>query len=258
MPRKLTDVQAHDLVRRYLAGETTKQLGPAFGVSSRVVSDYLKRAGVQARPSHSGIVAWQAARTPEERSAAVSEQMLKRWESATPEQRAAMLDPAHAATRGSIVPDERKERIALTRAERRQSDSVYEAQVAEWLRGRGVPFVQQRALGPYNIDIAIGNVAVEITTGWSRAKQWQPKLTKLFDSGWHLYVIWHDVRVPLNPVVADDLVSWLQVLQLAPAQGGQYRVIWSRTQDIATGSADSDDVAAVLRRPPGRWGGARD
>lgn len=251
MPRKLSDADADDLVRRYLAGESTKQLGPAFGVSSRAVSDYLKRAGVQARPRYLGVVEWQASLTHEQRSAKSSAAMLKRWENAGEAERAAMLEPAHAATRGVPLSEERKERIARTRAERNRSQSVYEAAFAAWLTERGVSFVQQEAVGPYNLDFAVGHTAVEITTGWARKKEWKPRLAYLFDRGWDLYVVWHDVRVPLNPAIADDFVAWRKVLDGAPAEGGQYRVIWSRTQLTASGRADADDLAGVLRRGPG-------
>ena len=253
--RKLTDVQAEELAARYTAGETTKQLGAAYGCSGRAVTDYLRRAGVQARPSSHGIVRYAANLTPEERSAQVSANMYRRWANATPEQRAAMLDPAHAAARGVPRTLEFRERVARAREARSGADSAYESMVAQWLTERGADFRQQVAVGPYCADFAVGPVLVEVTTGWARKKEWGERFTRFFDEGWHLYVIWHDTRVPLLPAVADDLVTWAEILQRTPPPGRQHRVVWRSRQVVSCGSHHANYVAGVLRSsaPRGRW-----
>lgn len=253
--RKLSAEQAKELVARYVAGEGTKQLGPAFGISSRGVSDYLRRAGVQARPSHHGIVKFTASQTHEERSAMTSTSMVKRWANATPEQRSAMLDPAHDASRGVPRSAETKHRIAKARDMRAGSDSAYEEQVAQWLDERGMPFIQQQSVGEYCADFAVGNVLVEVTTGWARKKEWGERFACFFDQGWHLYVIWHDTRIPLLPVVTDDLIAWVKILQSDPPARSEHRVIWRSRQIVSAGSDDADYVAGVLRSstPRGHW-----
>jgi hypothetical protein len=253
--RKLTEQQTSELVTRYLAGESTKQLGPAFGISSRVVSDYLRRAGVEARPRHQAVVDYMAGLTHEQRSAMVSASMRKRWQTATPEQRAQMLDPAHTATRGVPLTAEHRQRIVQAKERRSGSDSQYEEQVAQWLTERGVEFRQQVAIGDHCADFTVGPVAVEVTTGWARKKEWGPRFARYFDEGWHLYVIWHDTRVPLLPVVADDLVAWADLVQADPAAGSQHRVVWRSRKVLSSGGGDADYVASVLKSatPRGSW-----
>lgn len=253
MPRKLSDADSHDLVRRYVAGESTKQLGPAFGVSSRVVSDYLRRAGVKARPKHHGIVQHMAGLSHEQRSRIVSESMRRRWASASPEQRRQMIEPAHAASRGRTIPLEQKIRTARTREAKARPESEYEVQLAEWLTERDISFRQQAAVGPYNLDLAVGNVGIEVTTGWARKKGWNPKVRNLIDWGWHLYFVWHDTRVPLRSVIADDLVAWVQFLETSPPEGSQYRVVWRSDKILAGGRADADEIARVLKSATPLW-----
>jgi len=255
MPRKLTDIDAQNLVERYVAGEGTKQLGAAFGVSGRVVSDYLRRAGVQARPRSHAIVAYQAGLGHEQRSEMVSESMRKRWANASPEQRAAMLEPAHAANRGRVRSQSDKVAMARGKSAVGGPDSIYEQMVGDWLTERGVEFRRQVQVEGWTADLAVGNILVEVTTGWARRKEWQPRFADFFDQGWHLYVIWHDTRIPLLPVVADDLIAWAKILKRDPPSRSQHRVIWRSRQIISCGGDDADYVAGVFRSstPRGDW-----
>lgn len=253
--RALTPEQADELVRRYLAGESTKQLGPAFGISSRTVSDYLRRAGVKARPKHHGVVDYMAKLTHEERSALARKGLKTRYASMTEEERKELVRAAHDAWRGSHHSDATKRKIAEHRARTIESESAYEAQIAEWLKERGVDFVQQKAVGPYNLDFAIGPVAVEFTTNWARKKKWRDRFAYLFDRGWHLYVIWHDTREALLPQVADDLVAWVKVLESDPPPVSQHRVIWRSRKILSCGCGDADYVASIFKSatPRGHW-----
>lgn len=253
--RKLTEAQVSELIGRYIAGEDTKTVGAAFGISGRSVTDYLRRAGVQARPRSFGIATYRETSTHEQLSANATAGLHKRWANATPEQRAAWTSAAHEANRGVPFTSERKEEIARARERRSGSDSPYEEQIAEWLRERGAAFRQQVAIGEYCADFTLGPVAVEFTTGWARKKNWHPRFACFFDAGWHLYVIWHDTREPLRANVADDLVAWAEVLQRTPPERSQHRVIWRSRQILSTGGQDADYVAGVLKSstPHGSW-----
>lgn len=255
MPQKLSDDEANDLVRRYVAGESTKQLGPAFGVSSRVVSDYLRRAGVAARPKHCGIVRYMAEMSPEDRSAMCSANSRRVWANATEEQRRHAVQAAHDTWRGSHHSEEACCKIATRKAARAQSDSGFEAQFADWLKERGVAFTQQLAIGRYNVDFAVGNVAVEIMTNWTRRKEWRVKLAYLFDHGWNFYAVWHESGNGFLPAFADDLITWAKILESTPASGSQHRVVWCARKVLSTGSGDADYVAAVFKSqtPLGDW-----
>lgn len=252
---KLSAADAAELVERYIAGEGTKELGSAFGISGRGVTDYLRRAGVQARSRSHGIVRHMAELTHEERSAMVTESMTERWRSATPEDRAAMLDPMHEANRGVPRPESMKIRSAQTKSAKAGPDSTYEVMVGKWLTERGVDFSRQVQVKGWTADLAVGNVLVEVTTGWARKKDWEPRFRDFFDAGWHLYVIWHDTRIPLLSSVTDDLIAWTQILEANPPATSQHRVAWRSRKVISTGSGDPDYVAGVLRssRARGDW-----
>jgi very-short-patch-repair endonuclease len=261
--RKLSAGQVEELIQRYQSGESCAQIAERFGISAAPVGRYLHRAGIQARPRWHGLQAGLDAADPEILRAKRAANARTRWENASPEQRAAIVGPANEAARGCTRSVETKTRIAATRARLRTSDSPYEAQVAEWLRERGVAFTQQFPAGPYNLDFAVGNIALEFTTGWARKKKWGDRTAYLFDRGWHLYVIWHDNAdvnrsggtCDLLPAVADDFVAWMKILEASPSLRCQHRVIWRSSQVFSAGSGDADYIAGIFKAnaPLGSW-----
>lgn len=105
-----------------------------------------------------------------------------------------------------------------------------------WLSQRGIRFVPQKALGPYNLDIAVEElrIAVEVNGSWhyfpdetsSEAK----RRNYLFDRGWRLIEVniantdktaWKYLR----PACADKIVALLNQFREHKASVGQYCVI---------------------------------
>jgi very-short-patch-repair endonuclease len=191
----------------------------------------------------------------EDRRVMTSANSRKAWSRMTPEQRRKQVAAAHKAWRGSHHTEESLRKAAENRARHAKSGSAYEAQLVEWLRGRDISFAQQTAIGRYNVDFTIGDVVVEITSGWTCKNEWRTKLAYLFDEGWHLYVARFRANEPLLPVIADDLIAWMKILEASPSKGSQHRVIWRSRQVLSTGSGDADRVAAVLKSnaPLGVW-----
>lgn len=261
--RKLTDGQIAELVQRYEAGASTPELGPVFGISAASAYAYLIRADAKMRSRHDVLQLALDAMDPEVLYQRRSEAARRSWQSYSPEKRASIVSPANAAARGSARTLEQKIRAAQAREARGGPDSEYEARVAGWLTERDVPFIHQKAVGPYNLDFAVGNVGIEVTTGWARKKEWRERFAYLFDQGWHLYVIWHDntslkggrVLCELLPCVADDFVAWKQILEVSPSLRCQHRVIRRSRQISSTGSGNADYVASIFKtsRPFGRW-----
>lgn len=255
--RKLTDTQAQEVGRLYQSGKTTTELGSMFGVSNRTISEYLKRLGVKSRSASHGIVRTAKNRTADERKAIASHASIKGWSERNNKERQEFMKPAHDAWRGSYQTAQSKQQGALARALKGQSDSANEAAVAAEFTKRKIPFTQQTAIGPYNVDFTINNVAVEITSGWARkdvnSRRWRERFEYIINAGWHLYFVWHDtssIKGPIDVSFTDDLVTWLEFIQRTPSIRCQYRVIWCAREVLAGGCANFDEFAAVFSTYP--------
>lgn len=239
MARERRTLDAADLVRRYLTGESELALAQTFGVARGTIRSRLIKAGV----------------APRGMQAAQSLAHARR----TPEQNAAWTVAAHAAVRGRPVPFEAKCRNALTRQHRRIYGSPAETLLIEWLGQRGNHVVvPQQAIGPYNADIALGPVAVEIFGGgWHSYGRHKARSTEryryILDQGFAVVIIWVNRRAghPLTSVAADSVAAFAQLASLDPTVRGQYRVIWGDGCDVTAFCPDLDHLAVIPPIRPG-------
>lgn len=252
--RALNEEQIKEVIELYVSGKTTREIGDIFGVSKTTIRDYLRRANVPVRPRHYNLQTALDAMDPKELYLKRSSAQRKRWRALTPEQQKMLVRAAHKTWRGKHHSWDSKRKIALAKARRAESDSFYEQQIAQWLFERGIQFRQQTAIGYYNVDFTINDVAIEFTSGWAYkdviTKRWQERFKYIFDSGWHLYIIWHNTSLkslpPLSSVVCDDLVAWCEFLQSSPSIDRQYRVVRGSGELISGGCANINDITAIF------------
>ncbi|TNA31983.1 hypothetical protein EMF73_30470 [Klebsiella pneumoniae] len=116
--------------------------------------------------------------------------------------------------------------------------------LADMLRARGRVCIPQKAVGPYNVDIATGSVAVEVLGGaWHRTKRHGERLRHLLDCGWNVLYVWVDgIHYPLTPEAAEHIVAFAKVCDGTPAGPRRYRVIRGSGEFVAQGSADDDQL----------------
>lgn len=231
MARERVHIDVDELVRRYVAGESEKALAEAFGVGRTAVRLRLQKAGVERR----------------NRSAAMSTRMSR----TDPDERARLAAAAHEARRGQKESPELKLKRAAAREGKIDGNvSPAEILLLEDLRGRDLDVIPQKAVGPYNIDVATGTVAVEILGGtWHRAKRHGERLRYILDAGWDVIYIWVDgIKFPLGPGAGDYVVSHLQFRERAPSEPRCYRVIRGTGEFLTGGSADGDDIPDVIPR----------
>jgi very-short-patch-repair endonuclease len=262
----LSKEQSETLTNRYEKGETTSQLGIAYGVSGRVVCDYLKRAGVRARPVSCGFAAWRKNSTFEERSEKSKNGSVVTYKNSTKEFRDNLTKAAHIAWTGCHHTETSKINGAISRAKKAESGSVNELVVAKQLTDCGIEFKHQTAIGPYNVDFTVKrtvnghvleDIVIEVTSGWARkavhTQNWRKRFAQIIDAGFHLYIIWLDTRTGKPPVdinFTEDFISWLNILEHTPSLRRQYRVFWRSCKVIASGCADADEIAAVFSTYP--------
>ncbi len=215
--------------RLYLAGESVKALAARFKVSRPAIDRRLREQGVDLR----------------NRSASMYVRMAR----ATPEQRAAWAEAAHDAVRGK--PAKGHEKRAKTYEHRGFcNSSPQELRLIELLKAAGVEVTPQKAIGYYNCDIAIPGVAVEIFGGnWHgsgrRARRQIERTRFILNSGWDLLVILSDARSPVTPATADYIVAYAQERRANQAARREYRVIRCTGELVASGCADTENIAFI-------------
>lgn len=218
-----------EIVDRFNAGESVNNLAKSYGVSRRAIEARLKSVDVVLRGQYeANILAL---------SQIPHDDLVRR------------IGVAQEATRGVKHTSIHRAKIAKTRELRGLYVSPTETLLASWLVDRGISVIQQKAVGPYNVDIATFPVAVEVLGGsWHANKPTHPTRSKyIFDAGWHLVFVWvHAKRNPLTPAVADYIVAMLQEVSSDPTAIREYRVIRGDGKELSRGSADADNFTIVV------------
>ena len=147
---------------------------------------------------------------------------------------------------------------ALTRERTRGHESRHEVSFARWLTQRGVRFAAQKAIGPYNVDLALTEVpvAVEVSGGGGNAQREggrRKRIEYILNQGW--WVV--EVKVlktrttkpsgqsngrahPLGPGSAEYVVALAEQLRWRPPARGQHRMVWADGQVYAAVSRQVD------------------
>lgn len=230
--RKTLNLPVDQIVRAYVAGASEYALGQQYGVSRSVIAQRLESAGVERRgPSGAGIV----------RASKMSH-----------EERRAQSAAANRAARMRRAPQVEKLRRALMIEQSAEAGSISEQALADMLTERGQPVTPQRAIGPYNVDLAALPVAVEVLGGgWHSGKSSHAERTPyILDEGWHLVLVWdHEGRSALGEGAAEYLVAFIQEMRRNPPATCQYRVITGQGQVLAARGREDGEFPVV---PPPR------
>jgi very-short-patch-repair endonuclease len=169
-----------------------------------------------------------------------------------------LVAKAHIAKRGRPASHNTQERRAKTFEATLQLASRADLILAFWLAQRSVKLTPQKAVGPYNIDIAIDElaVAVEVNGSWhyfaGSVDTGVKRRAYLLDRGWSLI----EVRLTstsarpwkyLRPACADKIVSLLDELRGGKASWGKNCVIGGDGEFLPGEALDYDNRAAILR-----------
>lgn len=228
------NVPSEQIVAAYVAGASENALATQYGVSRGVIAKRLRDAGVHRR--------------------SMSEAGVTRNASLSPEERKAQTREANNAARLRRVPTIDKIRHALDRERRGDAQSPGERELAAYLEKRGERVVHQRAVGQYNVDLAINPVAVEVLGGgWHAFKATHAERTPhILDAGWHLVMVWnYEGRSALGPGAAEYLVAFAEEMRRQPAATCQYRVITGQGE-LLTARSREDDEFPLVPPPRGR------
>lgn len=188
------ELDVDKILALYNSGKSVKAIAKEIGADRPAVIRRLKEAGI----------------TPRGRS----DSMYLRMSQTPQEERMRLTDAAHTAVRGSSRSEESLCQGAKTRETMGIWVSRAEVKCAEMLQQRGFICTPQKAVGRYNVDVAIDEprIAVEIFGGqWHTVKKhtgrYPKRLEYLFNNGWHVVIIWVTRNYPLEVGAIEYLVA---------------------------------------------------
>ena len=205
-----------DLVRRYEAGESEQALAAALGVGRPTIRRRLLAAGVQPRNR--------------------SEAMKVRMDATSADERKRLAAAANVARRGSKASADELARKAHTAERTLQKIRNGEIGLAALLSTRGMRPDLQKACGPYNIDIALAPIAVEVHVSTShpmRSARQRERVVYLADRGWRTLYVWLRPGAEASDRAADEVVAHVEAAQADPTAVREYRVIRGTGEDAA-------------------------
>lgn len=278
---KRVDLNTDNLVQLYKAGISSNSIADAYGVSGDIVRRHLREAGIALTGNKSvydeaaALAAFHegtsvkaiAERFGFQRSTIASllrkhgitprsrrDAMLLRMAQATPEERLRLAEAAHAVCRGRRVPEEARIRMAEGRERTKSHASAEALAIAQAIEDGGVAITLEKAVGPYNIDIALNesSVAVEIQGGnWHAYGRHGARLAErreyLLSRGWHLVEAWIRSDQPLRLVqpLANKLIALSQILRFDPSGRGEHRMIGGDGEPLPALKSYGHSVAPV-------------
>ena len=214
MSRKFSPPNPQDVIARYHAGASAKQLGNEFGVQHWTIIQWLRRIGITPRTQ--------------------SECEYIKWHQMTPEQRAQQVNAAHKANSGCkrSLEDRMKTAQGFYRNQAiRGVGSHREFELMKWLGGN---FEWQYPIGPYNVDFAIAELRIAVEVQCGEFGRRDPKrcssvkderLEYIFNAGWRILI----AAVPHHrvswPIVAEKCLSFANFIRSNPTVIGQYGMI---------------------------------
>ena len=222
MSFKYTSLDTDDIINKYLAGKSIKQLASDNGFSRQVIYRILRENNVHIR--------------------GCSESMYVRMANTSPEERRRLASAAHEAKRGYINSPETLHKMALAKKKR---IGQFEKEFCDALTKAGIPIIPQEPFLAYNLDIGCGDIAVEIhrqmSTPLCTSKKEFMKIMNCLHAGKSMLYVWIPVwKDTVTPECYEKVVSIVKEFRRNPPARAKYWVVWRTGEVRATGTFDFD------------------
>lgn len=213
----------------YNRGIGIKGIADRFGYTRSTVSRFFKIRGIALRGR--------------------KEQQQARMDNMTQEQKDLLTQNAHDAARGRKMTALEQRIIAWSCFVRKSRPiSRYEIELSNMLEERGIYCVQQFPIGPYNCDLAVHSVAVEVLGGhwhWhghhrGRAEE---RTRYILNAGWDLIYVPVSSSDPLTDEVADYVADFINFRRSNPTLSREYRVVWGAGEYVIRGGLNDDNFS---------------
>lgn len=286
MSRKFTTPDGYDILKRYNAIFSCHQIASELGVTIKVVQRLLAEKGIIDTSRKTSTIARSLAETGVSESEVLdmfksgigvrgvfeklgvsinavnailerngiatrnrSEQQFARMANASPEERKRLAKAANEAAKGRVRSFEEKCKMAATfESIGARRESLYEDALAFSFLSGGLTIVRQKAIGPYNCDIAIDSIAVEVFGGhwhWhgEHLARTEERFRYIMNAGFDILVVPFSDSFPFSERTASYLVDLINKMRCNPAPARQYRVIWGAGDFITGGGLDDDKIS---------------
>lgn len=232
MSAKIENFDIDELCRLYRADWSCVDLAKRYSVGRMVVRNRLIERGIALRSfSESHRIA--AAR-------------------ASKEERARRAAAAHDAVRGKRQTPEHRRKIARKKEALQSHATRIERILADRLRGHGFSVVLQKAIGPYNIDLAITSppIAVEIFgghwhSGGRHASRYRERTNYILDQGWAFVAIWTGRDYPLESGAVKYIVALAEKMRRGKAKRRQEHMIYGNGKPSTLGERKLNGLPVI-------------
>lgn len=219
-----------EIIALYESGVAEWTIAKQFNVSRQVIKRILVNNNITRRTQSEANMLFQSKRTIAEKKASIAN--AQEW------------------TRGKKLPYEHLCNSAKGIERSKANVSTSEKFLFDLLLDRGIVTIPQKAVGKYNIDLAVFPVAIEVFGGgWHASKPNHIERTRyLLNNGWNVVFVWANVvRNPLSNGVADYIITFLDELSSNPSSISQYRVLRGDGKELSRGSMNDDNISIVVR-----------
>jgi len=223
-----------EIARLYVSGVSELAISKMFGIARTAIRARLLKAGIVIRTA--------------------SEANVIRMARLSPDERQLLTANAHAAVTGSAKGEQACCQAALTRERKQLGISPAEIHLANILRGRGLSVSPQKAVGRFNVDIALdaSRIAVEIFGGhWHatgrHAARHNRRVEYILNRGWRLLIIWVTPDYPLSLAAINYIVSLTQEPGGDESARGEHHVIRGDGEPCAIGQRNFDNYSRISR-----------
>jgi len=183
---------------------------------------------------------------------AQSEAETLKWSQMSESKRQHQVKAAHEAIEGRELSFEQKCKTAKTREQTAGDNpaivSEHETILRRMLAVRGIDTIWQKAIGPYNCDLAATPVAVEVYGGgwhWHgrHVARVEERFNYILNAGWFIYVVPIYGRFTLTAEVADHIASYINRIRRDKPTTCEYRVVWGAGEFTTAGSLNDNNIS---------------
>lgn len=220
--RRNTSINANNLIEAYKSGQSIKQLSIVNNVSRNVIYRILRENNIATRNR--------------------SEAMFNRMAQTSFAEKQHIALAANIARRTIPTSDVENIRKALAAEKLLYKAGEGEKEIFDFLSEKGYNPVWQKAFKSYNFDIAVGNVAVEISVCTSNPLKLAHNLKKVVECtkfGWNFIFVWcKPHKVIFSDAAYNDIIAYIERSNSDKSFIGQYRVIRCNGEFYTAGGFD--------------------
>jgi hypothetical protein len=219
-----------EIINLYQSGISENAISKKFGVARTAIRNRLETSGIHIRNQ--------------------SESEKLKWSKMTTKERKKQVKSANDKIRSMPKSYHVKLSIkqAITKEKSLSKVGAFEQLFIDELKSRGFNPIPQKAVYVYNVDIAIGNTAIEIHVNSGNPESipaYRKRIVNLLKRGWNVIYV-KITKDAFIDIATDQICSFIDFCKSNKSIGSQYRVIRGTGNLISSGSLNGDKLTTVF------------